>query len=532
MMLVLGSGPAGVACAKALLARGVEVTMLDGGERLEPSLQHCLDELMGRSPADWNPAHLQRCKAPVQPPAAGLPMKRTFGSDYPYRAQEHLPVEMEGADILSSLAQGGLSNVWGANILPFIDGDIDAWPISRSDLEPHYREVLSFVPASASRDGVESLFPLYTDNAHPLRLSRQAEAMMSKLRTHGDDLANLGLYGGQSRLAVRVPPASDQPGCAYCGQCLYGCPYELIYSSRHTLPELISHPSFRYVPGRVVRKIEEGTAGVLVHTDGMDDGAPQTFEGDRVFVGCGTVESTRLLLSSLGMYDQSATIHDSQYFLTPFIQYQRSPKVQEEELHTLSQLMIEVLDEEVTSNSVHLLMYGYSDLFRRALEAMMGPLLPVARFPLSLLLERMMVIQGYLHSDVSPSLTARLKRGGADGRDVLHLKGHPNPEAKAVIRRVLAKVSKASRYLGGRPLSFKTEITAPGKSYHAGASFPMASKPEGLQSDILGRPVGMTRTHLIDASCFTNIPATNVTLSVMANAHRIGTTFDQESICP
>ncbi len=36
MHCVIGSGPAGVACAKALLARGATVLMLDAGIGLEP----------------------------------------------------------------------------------------------------------------------------------------------------------------------------------------------------------------------------------------------------------------------------------------------------------------------------------------------------------------------------------------------------------------------------------------------------------------------------------------------------------------
>jgi choline dehydrogenase-like flavoprotein len=525
--LVIGSGPAGVACAHALLERGEEVTLIDGGERLEPELQSLLDGFAGQPRKNWNPEHLQRFRDPVQPTAAGLPMKRTYGSDYPYRSRDHLPVEMDRADLLSSLAQGGLSNVWGANILPFLNRDIEAWPITVSDLVPHYRKVLSFIPYSAARDGMEELFPLYAEEAHPLQPSRQGAALLSLAAENREALARLGLHVGQSRLAVRAPATSSSPGCVYCGECLYGCPHELIYSSRHTLPSLMKQSGFTYLARRVVRRVEEQDGGVRLHVDRLDRPAGEVFEGDRVFVGCGTVESTRLILASQRLYGETAVIHDSQYFLTPFLSRTRAGRIEQEDLHTLSQCMIEVLGEEVAPYSAHLLVYGYSDLFRRALESMAGPALPIVKRPLSRLLSRLMVIQGYLHSDVSPQLHAHLTRKEGEA-DVLHLKGIPNPESDIVIRRILKRITKAKQLLGGRPLSFKTEITEPGKSYHAGASFPMSASPKGMQSDPLGRPAGMKRTHLIDASCFTNVPATNVTLSVMANAHRIGTHYDGE----
>ena len=40
-MYVIGSGPAGVSCAKALLHQGAAVTMLDAGVRLDSSALLC-----------------------------------------------------------------------------------------------------------------------------------------------------------------------------------------------------------------------------------------------------------------------------------------------------------------------------------------------------------------------------------------------------------------------------------------------------------------------------------------------------------
>ena len=40
--------------------------------------------------------------------------------------------------------------------------------------------------------------------------------------------------------------------------------------------------------------------------------------------------------------------------------------------------------------------------------------------------------------------------------------------------------------------------------------------------DLLGRLSGWQRVHAVDATVFPSLPATTITLSVMANAHRIG----------
>jgi choline dehydrogenase-like flavoprotein len=49
----------------------------------------------------------------------------------------------------------------------------------------------------------------------------------------------------------------------------------------------------------------------------------------------------------------------------------------------------------------------------------------------------------------------------------------------------------------------------------------MRDKPSGLESDVLGRPAGLQRVFVVDASVLPSIPATTITLPVMANAHRI-----------
>jgi choline dehydrogenase-like flavoprotein len=50
----------------------------------------------------------------------------------------------------------------------------------------------------------------------------------------------------------------------------------------------------------------------------------------------------------------------------------------------------------------------------------------------------------------------------------------------------------------------------------------MRRNPGAFEVDLQGRPTGFSRVHLVDASVFPSLPATTITLSVMANAHRIG----------
>ena len=61
----------------------------------------------------------------------------------------------------------------------------------------------------------------------------------------------------------------------------------------------------------------------------------------------------------------------------------------------------------------------------------------------------------------------------------------------------------------------------PGRGFHTGGSCPMRLAPHEFESDVLGRPYGCERVHIVDASVFPSITASTITLTAMANAHRI-----------
>jgi len=73
------------------------------------------------------------------------------------------------------------------------------------------------------------------------------------------------------------------------------------------------------------------------------------------------------------------------------------------------------------------------------------------------------------------------------------------------------------------PMTPAMRVGKPGRGFHTGGTFPMRARPRRLETDTAGRPHGFSRLHVVDASVFPTLPATTITLSVMANAHRIGT---------
>ena len=521
MHCVIGSGPAGVACAKALLARGATVRMLDAGLELEPDRARIVRQFADAKPSTWPKGDRARLKGDMAAGAKGIPLKFAFGSDFPYRETEtHIPWRGQDTSVRPSLALGGLSNVWGATLLPYREADIADWPIKSAQLEKHYRAVLELTGLSAQHDDLEEWFPLHCDQPHVLECSQPARLLLHNLNRHRDALRERGWRFGRSRLAVRAADNSRGIGCVYCGFCMYGCPYGCIFNSASTVHELRAENHFSYERDVVVTSVREHSGKVAIEGFHRQTRAPLAFEADRVYLAAGVIPTAQILLRSQSAYDHPLHLRDSQYFLFPLVLARRTRDVQTASLHTLSQVFIELCRPQISRHTVHLQVYTYSDLIGEAVRKTFGPLArPLERLARQLE-ERMVIVQGYLHSDESRTMAMTLKRNGA--KDCLHLNALPNPETRRIVKRVLREMLRQSRRLGGIVLPPMLQLAEPGRGFHCAGSFPMRENPQPFESDCLGRPHGWTRVHAVDATVLPGAPATTITFSVMANAHRIG----------
>lgn len=518
MIYIIGSGPAGVAAAQALLSSGQKVVMLDYGLTLEEEKAQRLAQLRRMPPEEWPHDFIASMKNTV-PNRKGVGIKRIYGSDFPYRGFDWIDYPSDRVDVKGSLAKGGLSNSWGANSVPFVSSDIKDWPITLEDLVPHYKAVLGWIPFSATKDHLSNILPLYHENPEPLRLSRQASLFLKQLENHEPELASKGIYFGSSRLAVRAKSSNEGPGCVYCGLCLYGCPYGLIYTSAHTVDQLKSNSHFEYRPGATVVRLKEEADGVRIFFTPKSSNDLESVKADRVYVASGAISSAKILLTSLEAPDAELVLKDSQYFLLPFLSAEGVQNVSQEPLHTLCQALVQIQDSAISPFTINLELYTYNDFYKSIVENYLGPLRRVFQPLTEAFLGRLSVFQGYLHSHDSSALKIKLGKNGASNK--LILTPLVNGATKTVLKKLGKKLKSHRGQFGGWPLSWFLTQQPIGKSYHYGGTFPMKKNPGPFESDLAGRPYGFKRVHLADASVFPSIPSTTFTLSVMANAHRI-----------
>jgi len=348
-------------------------------------------------------------------------------------------------------------------------------------------------------------------------LSPRAAAVEGRYRRHRVALNKKGLVLGRSRLAVR----SD--ACIACGMCMTGCPYSLIYSAAQTFDDLRARNRIEYHGGMLAVELSEGAAGATVTAREMGSSTEHSFTADRVFVAGGAVGTTRLVLGSLRRYGQDVALQESAQFVLPFVSFRSTGDPRYQSAHALGQLsgVIELPDDE---SQVHLQMYTYDPAFLDALPGLIRGKL--ARPVLPSVLSRLSVGLGYLPSSESPRLRIRLNAPTSDSQraPLVITRDDMSPDPRRLLRTVARRLLAFAPLLDLWPVLPRLQLSAPGKSYHWGGTFPHAtSGSSDLTTDRLGRLPAWRRIHLVDAAVIPGFASTSFTLTVMANAHRIAT---------
>ncbi len=271
-VVVVGSGMGGGTTAWALAQRGVDVLVLERGERIP------------REPANWSPAEvfLQRRYKPDE--------TWEDGRGRPFRPGVHYVV-------------GGNTKVYGASLPRFresdfeevghLDGISPAWPFRYPDLEPYYGEAerLYAVHGSTGEDPTEpwrsTPYP-YAALPHEPYVADLAE----RLRT-------AGVHPASTAIGVDLRPGGSCLRCATCDgfPCRVGAKSDAEVCAVD--PALAA--GARLATGvRVTRLLTDGSGLRVTHAVGEGPNGPVTIHGRRFVVSAGAANSAALLLASAG----------------------------------------------------------------------------------------------------------------------------------------------------------------------------------------------------------------------------------------
>lgn len=425
-------------------------------------------------------------------------LKLARGNNYPYVDFPFGPsVVQKSSSLPYSFAKGGLSNVWGATLLPYSQIDTFDWPFSMEKLSPYYSALEQVIPMSAYRDRILTTYPLYGSHKY-LNISKRMEILLHRLQTEKSE----GLVLGKQRLGIRVQNNSEN-GCYYCNRCLVGCNEKYIWSSK----DYLDKPDFSC---RVIKLTESGGSWAIEAIDSVGkDLFLQGFE--RVFLCCGPIESFRILANS-GLVEPTAELRDSLTFYLPLFlgsKFGRKPT----KAFALSQLFIRASLNEAKTFPSHYQLYEFSpallEMILAKLKFMPKFLNPIATF----IIGKCFIAIGYLHSDESNRASLRLEQ---NGNVLISVNFDDNRRSKLFAHKHVKFLSRQLRKVGVLTSRHFIKFSGFGTGAHSGAWLRM-----GHESNLYGEPNGSRGVHVLDASILPSIPAGALTFTVMANAMRI-----------
>ena len=514
--VIVGGGPAGSACARALEDRGASYTMIISGEDLRDRIRSRRETVRRAIVDTGNPPPEVRFGSLTEP-GSSASRKALLGIDRMYQESSAVVIATVGDTPIRaapSSGAGGYSLVWGASLMPLRMADTYGWPSYLRDLSSWYETAAAYVPYSARRDALEADFPLY---GRPNPAQEPAAPIADLLRGFGS-VNTASFTVGASRLAVDNDPDSPTH-CRQCGWCLSGCAWDSIF-----------HSDFLYndsaladvIVATSVIDLDEGDDHVLVKTLGPR-GDVGLMRAQRVFLAAGPLVSTALVCRAADL--PSAEIRDNQAITVPLLLRRGRGDAAETRNVSLAQAFLEEIDESSGRSRVHWQVYPRGPELTSLLDS--APPRGLPRFAGRLSAKIMNPAHGFLDSSVSGSI--RIRATSTNHQLRIEAEAHrPTPVLDEALRRT-KRLSRALRSANGSmvPTALRT-VEPVGASYHLASSFP--HKEPGFSgsgsSDESGRPAGLRRTHLVDASVLPNMPPQSPTFTVMANATRIGSIPD------
>jgi choline dehydrogenase-like flavoprotein len=282
-VIVVGSGASGGMAAWNLTRQGIDVCLLDAGEKFERAR-------FWTHVRPWEAR--ERRRRGESPPRFELDT-----NEQPYLTPAGRPF-----DLVRVWGHGGKTNIWGRVSLRYSDLDFKGpeqdgweipWPIAYRDLAPYYDKVDQLIGVCGGDDDSDSL---PGSRFHmPAPAPRCAERLIRKAA------GALGIPVVAGRRANITRPHRGFAPCHYCGACWRGCDTASFFcSADHLLP-------FALETGRLEVRSNAVAARVLVGDDGRargvqyfdrKTGAEREVLGRVVVLGASCMDTTRILLNS------------------------------------------------------------------------------------------------------------------------------------------------------------------------------------------------------------------------------------------
>jgi hypothetical protein len=522
--IVVGSGPSGAIASKTLVDSNAKVLMLDVGnidnkyQKLIPDKDF---ETIRKTIEDQHRFfigdNLESIPQTETKVGAQLSPSRRFIIK---GVEKYIPLISDNFTPMESLAYGGLGAGWGLGTYVYSKEECEKTGLDYQEMMKSYQYVADHIGISADNDDVK---PFILNNLSgiqkPLEKDNSAKKILSKYQNKRKYFNKRGMFLGSSAMAILTEDKDDRKACSYKDMDFYTDKEKSAYRPQFTIDKLRQTTNFEYKNNLLALKFIENDGIVNIECFDLRTKENIAFKTKKLVLATGALGTARIVLRSLPSLKRLPLLSNP-YAYIPGIHWSMLGKKLDSKKNSMAQLMMIYDTDGSNSDLVSLAFYTYQSLmlYRLVKES---PLNIADNRIIFQYLQSAFLISGVHHPDSfskSKYLELNPELNSVSG-DNLVAHYELNANEIEIIRKREKTILKALIKLGITPI--KRINPGAGSSIHYGGTLPFNEINTIGNQSYNGQVYGAENVYIADSSGFKYLPAKGVTLSIMANAHRV-----------
>jgi len=373
-------------------------------------------------------------------------------------------------EIIQTLSKGGFSQFWHGISDFFTTSELKAIGLSVDEIQSEYREI-----------------------AKHLRLEPKLP-----LDIH-------------SKLILRA--AKSNP----IDSTVYTLPSAANYVNTLSIDIFKRFKNFTYIPNQLVYKAKDKYRLVEIQTISIDKSLKSTFQVRFLILAAGSINTTRILLRSLELFNYRTTFLTKAHYVIVCLHLRALFKKKSFKKMRLGQLAISSNQIQGGLSKFFIQLFRFNpSAIHKATKYIQLPKLVVV--PLMRIIAPSLVIADVrFPSFESKGKFSKLKKG-LDERDILEIQFNETAGELRDHQKELKKIKQQLRILGLFPLKIGSDYV----TTHYAGGVPLNKSGSKLSSDKDGKLNNSKRIYIADSATWRGLPGKSPTLTIMANASRVG----------
>lgn len=512
--IVVGSGCTGIQSAQTLVENNKEIALLDVGNedqsnstfpnssfteiRKNNRNQHDLFLGKNYSGIPWGD---------IKPGYHLTPNRKYIVKD----TGEYLAYNSNKVELFESLAKGGLGSAWGTGSYTFDTYELNKCSLDEVEMNEAYATLFSRIGVTKGNDfnTYEEQPPLKTDKSIQFIIKRFNQ-LKKKFNAQGIDLK-------RTPLAAIAIDKNERKGYEYLDMDFWHDNNLSLYRPWITLNQLLTSKNFTYVKNTLVLSYVELNDKIEVNVLNTKSNTIEKYYCKKLMLGASVFGTARIVLRSSNMYNKKLGFLCNTYFYIPCINLKMFGKLNSLKKIGISQLTLYIKNKKAL-DIANFFTYRSLLLFKLIKESPLN--LKTSRL-LFKFLEPSLVIVGFHISKEKTNKDYLIleKNKNTITKDKLVITSEDDPKQVSSEMKSVKKLKKLLKKIRCYPI--KVIKTPKGSSIHYAGTLPYSKSNKPLTTNLNGKLATTKNVFIVDASSLTYLPAKGVTLTAMANAHRI-----------